>query len=210
VWIDCDFTEEPVIFDIDWWNARHKAGLPVWYAYNGSITGASLEPSYLYGMNNKIKFFCKTDDYYKSTQQQTFGEYITSECKDNRQNTCRHYLETKDCTGCNAWNHTTIINKENTMNSTALQQLLTQIFGAPKPETDYDKRPAYLVIAYSADGAQVAQATASSEKDVKLKVQQSPGLWNCKILTYKLDKELSVTVPVTSVKASTASGEPNE
>ena len=60
----------------------------------------------------------------------------------------------QECTGCNAWNQNNTQNtKENTMNSTtALQQLLTQIFGAPKPETDYDKRPAYLVIAYSADG----------------------------------------------------------
>lgn len=147
-----------------------------------------------------------------TTRPRSYEEYIgiTNFCSIGEQHVCKHYLTTNNCTGCNAWYLTTNQQKEKTMNSTALQQLLTQIFGTPKPETDYDKRPAYLVVAYSADGQQVAQATATSEKDVKQKVQQTPGLWNCRVLTYKLDKELSVNVPVTSVKATTASGEPNE
>lgn len=92
--------------------------------------------------------------------------------------------------------------KENSMNS--LQELITALFGNEKPTTDYDKRPAYLVTVYSIDGSKIATACTTTVEAVKTKIQNTPALWGCKVLTYKLDKELSVTVPVTTTKATTA------
>ena len=93
--------------------------------------------------------------------------------------------------------------KENSMNS--LQQLLCQIFGAEKPTTDYDNRKHLMVIVYSLDGKMVATATADSVEQVASEVKRSPQLWGCKVLTYKLNKELFVDVPVSIEKARIAS-----
>lgn len=89
--------------------------------------------------------------------------------------------------------------KENTMND--LQQILSQIFGAEKPTTDYDKRPQLLVVVYSLDGKKVATSTANSVEQVAYEVKRNPQLWGCKVLTYKLNKELFVDVPVSIEKA---------
>lgn len=89
--------------------------------------------------------------------------------------------------------------KENTMND--LQQILSQIFGAEKPTTDYDKRPQLLVVVYSLDGKKVATTTANSVEQVAYEVKRNPQLWGCKVLTYKLNKELFVDVPVSIEKA---------
>lgn len=93
--------------------------------------------------------------------------------------------------------------KENSMNS--LQQLLCQIFGAEKPTTDYDNRKQLMVIVYSLDGKMVATATADSTEQVADEVKRNPTLWGCKVLTYKLNKELFVDVPVSIGKAKVAS-----
>lgn len=93
--------------------------------------------------------------------------------------------------------------KENTMND--LQQILSQIFGAEKPTTDYDKRPQLLVVVYSLDGKKVATSTANSVEQVASEVKRNPQLWGCKVLTYKLNKELFVDVPVSIEKAHIAS-----
>ena len=93
--------------------------------------------------------------------------------------------------------------KENSMNS--LQQLLCQIFGAEKPTTDYDNRKQLMVIVYSLDGKMVATATADSVEQVADEVKRNPTLWGCKVLTYKLNKELFVDVPVSIEKARIAS-----
>ena len=92
--------------------------------------------------------------------------------------------------------------KENTMNE--LQQLLSTIFGAEKPTTDYDKRPQLLVVVYSLDGKKVATATADSVDQVADEVKRNPSLWGCRVLTYKLGKELFVDVPVTITNAKVA------
>lgn len=89
--------------------------------------------------------------------------------------------------------------KENSMNS--LQQLLCQIFGAEKPTADYDNRKQLMVIVYSLDGKMVATATADSVEQVASEVKRNPQLWGCKVLTYKLNKELFVDVPVSIEKA---------
>ena len=86
-----------------------------------------------------------------------------------------------------------------------LQQLLLSIFGAEKPTTDYDKRPQLLVVVYSLDGKKVATTTANSVEQVASEVNRNPQLWGCKVLTYKLNKELFVDVPVSIEKARIAS-----
>ena len=93
--------------------------------------------------------------------------------------------------------------KENSMNS--LQQLLCQIFGAEKPTTDYDNRKQLMVVIYSLDGKMVATATADSVDQVAAEVKRNPTLWGCKVLTYKLNKEIFVDVPISIGKAKVAS-----
>ncbi len=93
--------------------------------------------------------------------------------------------------------------KEKSMNS--LQQLLCQIFGAEKPTTDYDNRKQLMVVIYSLDGKMVATATADSVEQVAAEVKRNPTLWGCKVLTYKLSKEIFVDVPVSIGKAKVAS-----
>lgn len=85
-----------------------------------------------------------------------------------------------------------------------IQQLLQTVFGAEKPTTDYDKRPAILVVAYNRDGSQMGQAIADNIDDVKAKVADTPELWGCKVLTYVLDQEVSVEVPVKATRAKVA------
>lgn len=91
--------------------------------------------------------------------------------------------------------------KEPTMN---IQALLFQLFGNEKPTTDYDKCPAYLVVAYNRDGSELGTTTAPSIAYVKDKVANEPLLWGCKVLTYKLDKEVFVAVPVKVTAATVA------
>ena len=93
------------------------------------------------------------------------------------------------------------ITKEQSM---TIQQLLQTLFGAEKPTTDYDKRPAIIVVAYNRDGSQMGQAIADNIDQVKSKVADTPELWGCKVLTYTLDQEVSVEVPVKATKAKVA------
>ena len=83
----------------------------------------------------------------------------------------------------------------------SIQQLLSALFGAEKPATDYEKRPPILVVAYDRDGSEIGTATAQSISAVKKKVADTPDLWGCKILTYTLSQEVSVKVPVSVKKA---------
>lgn len=91
--------------------------------------------------------------------------------------------------------------KETKMN---LQQLLETLFGAQRPTTDYDRRPAIIVVAYNRDGSEMGQAIANDINEVKAKIADTPELWGCKVLTYALDQEVSVKVPVKAYKAETA------
>lgn len=85
-----------------------------------------------------------------------------------------------------------------------IQQLLQSLFGAEKPTTDYDRRPDILVVAYNRDGSQIGTAVANTLDDVKAKVADTPELWGCKVLTYTLDQEVTVDVPVKTTKAKVA------
>lgn len=172
-WKPCDFTIEPEIFDIDWWDARFEAGLPVGYCNN---EGSTKEWSIT--INS-----CLPSNYVKYDKPGTFKFYIPS-CQDNVEaNTTSNPTQ-----------------KEQTM---TIQQLLNKLFGAAMP-TDYDRRPAYLVVAYNRDGSEMGTATANTIKQVKDKVADTPDLWGCKVLVYKLDKEVSVVVPVKATAATVA------
>lgn len=97
--------------------------------------------------------------------------------------------------------------KEPTMD---IQQLLESIFGSVKPTTDYDKRPPVLVVAYNRDGSQMGTATAPSLQAVKDKIADTPELWGCKVLTYRIDKEVSVKVPVKEIDATSPEDKPTK
>ena len=92
--------------------------------------------------------------------------------------------------------------------TSSIQQLLTALFGAEKPTTDYDRRPAFLVVAYDRDGSQIGTATADSVDAVKEKVANTPELWGYKVLTYSLDQEVTVKAPVKASKAKLAVATP--
>ena len=101
--------------------------------------------------------------------------------------------------------------KEITM-PTTIQQILLSLFGLEKPTTDYENRAAYIVVAYNRDGSEMGTATAASLKIIKDKVAATPELWGCKVLAYKLEKEVSVTVPVkaTDITVHVPAEEPAE
>ncbi len=86
-----------------------------------------------------------------------------------------------------------------------IQQILSKLFGNEKPETAYDRKPALVVIVYNQDGTDVAIGYANDIELIKQNIAKTPQLWGCKILTYKLDNELSVDIPVNVLPAVVAS-----
>lgn len=77
-----------------------------------------------------------------------------------------------------------------------LQDILNQIFGA----TDYEKRPKYLVVVYSADGAEIAQTIANSIEEVESKFKTTPSLIGCTAVCYKATTEITTEIPVITTK----------
>lgn len=59
-WKPCDFSKAPEVADLDYWDARYNAGLPVYYSFNyennKTCYKANLLPSVLFKDNNNIKF----------------------------------------------------------------------------------------------------------------------------------------------------------
>lgn len=88
------------------------------------------------------------------------------------------------------------ITKEQTMTFT---QLIDKIFG--QELTDYEKRPNFMVIAFNRDGSEKAVTSAESVEQVTQVVQANPELWGCKLVTYKMAKEVFTDVPVTVTKS---------
>lgn len=60
IWKPCDFSKAPEIEDLDYWDARYNAGLPVYFTLdsgtNKTCYKANLLPSVLFKDNNNIKF----------------------------------------------------------------------------------------------------------------------------------------------------------
>jgi len=83
--------------------------------------------------------------------------------------------------------------KETHMN---LQDTINEIFGV----TDYQMKPKFVVVVYNAEGSEIATTTAESLQDVTDKVQSTPKLWGCKLVMYKMNKEVTTEVPVAVTK----------
>ena len=60
IWKPCDFYQAPEMEDLDYWDARYNAGLPVYFSFNfennKTCYKANLLPSVLFKDNNNIKF----------------------------------------------------------------------------------------------------------------------------------------------------------
>lgn len=176
MWEPCDLTTKPEIFDIDWWDTRFNAGLPVWYVLDVTPIQATRIPS---SYTSTDKFFTEPMRYI------AFGNYYIPW---NDSNSCQDNIEANQP-----------IQKEQPMN---LQQILITLFGAAKPQTDYEAKPTVIVVAYNAEGTEVATATADSISDVETKLQANKDLWGCKLVCYQAAAEMQTQVPITVTKLS--------
>lgn len=79
-WKPCDFSKAPDIEDLDYWDARHNAGLSVYFSFNGennkTCYKANLLPSVLFKDNKNIKFHISDE----SKQEQKFTYPMYFEC----------------------------------------------------------------------------------------------------------------------------------
>ena len=70
IWKPCDFSKAPEIEDLDYWDARCNAGLPVYFSFNSennkTCYKASLLPSVLFKDNNNIKFHISCESKQKT------------------------------------------------------------------------------------------------------------------------------------------------
>lgn len=75
-WKLCDFSKAPEVEDLDYWDARYNAGLPVYFSFNSennkTCYKANLLPSVLSEDNNNIKFHISD----LSESKQKFSEPI--------------------------------------------------------------------------------------------------------------------------------------
>ena len=84
-WKPCDFSKAPEIEDLDYWDARFNAGLPVYFSYNyennKTCYKANLLPSVLFKDNKNIKFniSCKSKQKTEFTYPMYF-ECIANHC----------------------------------------------------------------------------------------------------------------------------------
>ena len=84
-WKPCDFSKAPEIEDLDYWDARFNAGLPVYFSYNyennKTCYKANLLPSVLFKDNKNIKFniSCESKQKTEFTYPMYF-ECIANHC----------------------------------------------------------------------------------------------------------------------------------
>lgn len=80
-WKPCDFTKTPEIFDIDYWDARFNAGLPVYFSLfkNCKNIPCSMDPSILYTQNKNIKFYINKN-YEPEHNYPMYFECIANHC----------------------------------------------------------------------------------------------------------------------------------
>ena len=172
-WKPCDFTIQPDIDDIDWWQGRFEAGLPV---YSTDIFGVFLcktTPPKEWASNT---IFSMTD---LSLAQQaptipksaiSFALYPSGAPSEPTQTTT----------------------KEQPMK---LQQLLDVIFGV----SDYEAKPKFIVTVFNND-KEVGTTTAESIEEIQQTIQSDTRLWGCKLFAYKIHSELQTQVPVAITK----------
>ena len=84
-WKPCDFSKAPEIEDLDYWDARYNAGLPVYFSFNyennKTCYKANLLPSVLFKDNKNIKFniSCESKQKTEFTYPMYF-ECIANHC----------------------------------------------------------------------------------------------------------------------------------
>ena len=173
-WKPCDFTIQPDIDDIDWWQARFEAGLPV-YVKDGSgdVYKCNLTTPKSW---DKDCTFSMTDP---SLAQQaptipksaiSFALYPSGAPSEPTQTTT----------------------KEQSMK---LQQLLDTIFGV----SDYEAKPKFIVTVFNND-KEVGTTTAESIEEIQQTIQSDTRLWGCKLVAYKIHSELQTQVSVAITK----------
>lgn len=181
-WKPCDFTIEPEIFDIDWWQQRFEAGLPVYISDEyGNITNCNLMPSKTW---SKHYTFSMTDP---SVTQKTplskedidLFKYVNA----------WKQVPLGAATNCSLPQPTI---KEQPMK---LQQLLDAIFGV----SDYEAKPKFIVTVFNND-KEVGTTTAESIEEIQQTIQSDTRLWGCKLVAYKIHSELQTQVPVAITK----------
>ena len=173
-WKPCDFTIQPDIDDIDWWQARYEEELPV-YVRDGS--GPVYQCTVL---SPKVWSKCCTFGMtYSSLLQQapTIPESAIS-------------FALYPSGAPSKPTQTTI--KEQPMK---LQQLLDTIFGV----SDYEAKPKFIVTVFNND-KEVATTTAESVEEIQQTIQSDTRLWGCKLVAYKIHSELQTQVPVAITK----------
>ncbi len=173
-WKPCDFTIQPDIDDIDWWQARYEEELPV-YVRDGSgpvYQCIALPPK-------DWSKCCTFGMTYSSLLQQaptipksaiSFALYPSGAPSDLTQTTT----------------------KEQPMK---LQQLLDVIFGV----SDYEAKPKFIVTVFNND-KEVGTTTAESVEEIQQTIQSDTRLWGCKLVAYKIHSELQTQVPVAITK----------
>lgn len=211
-WKPCDFTVQPDIDDIDWWQARFEAGLPV---YATDSTGTCLcdgigpqrwKQTYSDIIFSMIDLSIEDKTRWYNTKflnlynkgyelEYRFTSLIKSGITWNSLNNVSNYHPAKqfidkDCEYRLKQRQPKI--KEQPMK---LQQLLDTIFGV----SDYEAKPKFIVTVFSNE-KEIATTTANSVEKIQQTIQSDTRLWGCKLVAYKIHSELQTQVPVTITK----------
>ena len=191
----CDFKTEPEIFDIDWWQQRFEAGLPVYVRdeygninkcntvapknWDKNSTFSMTDPSLI----QKVPMSKEDIELFK--QQVPLSTLHLGLCQEISLGA------TADC----SLSYPTI-QKEKPMK---FQDFINSLF-TEEIKTDYEKKPNFLVTIYNSEGTEIAVTTATSVKSVEDTLQATPKLWGSKAVMYSIDSEVQVSVPVVTTK----------
>ena len=220
----CDFTTEPEVFDIDWWQQRFEAGLPVYatdYFSGTYLCGATGPQKWLNADNNTT--FSMTDpsltqkvpmskeDIELFKQQMPLSSLHLGLCNEislGATADCSLQPTIPLCTVSTCEMSVTDvkyftykkeqkpIQKEKPM---TFQDFINSLF-TEEIKTDYEKKPNFLVTIYNSEGTEIAVTTATSVKSVENTLQSTPKLWGSKAVMYSIDSEVQVSVPVVTTK----------
>ena len=188
-WKPCDFTIQPDIDDIDWWDARFEAGLPV-YAIDSHGTAflcKNKQPKQWY---SRITF-SMTDP--SLTQKTSMSKEDIELFKQQVPLSTLHLGSREGISIC----ATTDCSLQSTTKAQPmkLQQLLDIIFGV----SDYEAKPKFIVTVFNND-KEVGTTTAESVEEIQQTIQSDTRLWGCKLVAYKIHSELQTQVPVAITK----------
>ena len=191
----CDFTTEPEVFDIDWWQQRFEAGLPVYVSDQyGNINKCSRVAPKNWDKNSTFSMIdpsraqkvpMSKEDIELFKQQVPLSSLHLGLCQEISLGAA------EDCSL-----PYTIIQKEKPMK---FQDFINSLF-TEEIKTDYEKKPNFLVTIYNSEGTEIAVTTATSVKSVEETLQATPKLWGSKAVMYSIDSEVQVSVPVITTK----------